>query len=109
MTELDINYPNSPLNGATAKSGPQPGDRMGPVLGDIPFGAGSQPMFTLCGVPSAELTALAKRFPNLVDPITRAPVADSTISLVRPDGYLVASSASIADIAAKLEVINPRK
>jgi 2-polyprenyl-6-methoxyphenol hydroxylase-like FAD-dependent oxidoreductase len=108
MTEVDINYANSPLNGAAAKRGPHPGERMAPVPGDIPFGAGSKPVFTLCGVPSADLTALAERFPDLVDSTLRAPIDNNTISLIRPDGYLLASSATVADIAAKLNDIQHR-
>ncbi len=87
MSEVSIGYPESPLNGLPF-GGEKPGARVPPVAGALPFGAGSVPLFAACGCKGA--AALADQFPDLVE--ARPPLVESErlLSLVRPDGYLVA-------------------
>ena len=48
MTEVTISYPRSPLNGPSLPgAGPKPGQRVGPLSGQVPVGAGSAPRFAL--------------------------------------------------------------
>ena len=45
MTEVSIGYDHSPLNGPAVRglAGPRPGERMPPVSGQRPIGAGDEP------------------------------------------------------------------
>src|SRR6185437_2997048 len=49
MTEVSIGYPDSTLNGDRLRhaSGPRPGERVRPIDGQTPIGAGSVPRFAL--------------------------------------------------------------
>ena len=96
LAELSIGYPDSPLNGAHARSlrGPGPGERVAPRAGEPPIGAGNAPRFALFTADAAGAAALASRFPALLDPQIRPPLADDGIWLARPDGYVAATAQS---------------
>jgi hypothetical protein len=49
MSEVSIGYKHSPLNGPSAHgvSGPAPGKRVLPVVGQVPVGSGDRPRFAL--------------------------------------------------------------
>jgi hypothetical protein len=63
MTEVTIGYPKSPLNGpCLAGAGPKPGQRVGPLSGQVPVGAGSAPRFALFAANTTATADLAGRF-----------------------------------------------
>jgi 2-polyprenyl-6-methoxyphenol hydroxylase-like FAD-dependent oxidoreductase len=107
MTEVAIGYPKSPLNGpAWDGYAPKPGQRVAPEAGQVPFGSGSTPLFTLLAENSAAVADLTKRFSRLVDSNPRPPLRDKGIGLVRPDGYLAMSTSlersdDVADYLAR--------
>lgn len=117
MTEVSIGYDESPLNGPSLHSlslhssaGPQPGRRVPPGDGQVPFGAGNVPYFTLCAEPDQTVERLLANYPKLIDPELRVPFAAGGMWLVRPDGY-AACSARIGDertIAEYLDQITGR-
>jgi hypothetical protein len=94
LAEVSIGYPDSPLNGPHARfmHGAAPGERVAPRPGDTPIGAGDRPRFAVCAADAAVAAALAARFPALVDPQVRPPLAEGGIWLVRPDGYVAATA-----------------
>ena len=92
MAEVAIHYPDSPLNGPGVRGVPRPGDRVAPVEGQAPFGAGSEPRFALCAEPDAAVADLAAAFDGLVEARVRPALHPGTIALVRPDGYLACAS-----------------
>lgn len=102
MTEVSIGYDESPLNGPSLHgltmhglaSGPQPGRRVPPREGQIPFGSGSVPLFTLCAEPDVTVERLLAKFPKLIDPELHVPFAAGGMWLVRPDGYAACSAKS---------------
>ena len=67
MTEVSIGYPDSPLNGPRLQggTGPKPGERVIPVVGQVPAGAGGTPRFALFATPTAATTDLIRRFAGL--------------------------------------------
>ena len=87
MSETTVGYPRSPLNGPALHGGPQPGERVAPVAGQRPAGAG-EPFFALFATPGDETRELLRRFPDLLDPEVRPPLRPGAIWLVRPDGYV---------------------
>jgi 2-polyprenyl-6-methoxyphenol hydroxylase-like FAD-dependent oxidoreductase len=100
MTEVTIGYPKSPLNGPSqGGTGPQPGQRVVPVAGEVPVGSGNAPRFALFADKGSATTELLRQFDALLDPDIRAPLAVGSIWLVRPDGY-VACSARQQDVIA---------
>ena len=104
MTEVAIGYPKSPLNGCALRgSGPQPGERVAPVPGELPIGSGSAPRFALFAERSAAVTDLQQRFAALVEPDLRAAFSRDGITLVRPDGYVACAANSAAAIADHLD------
>jgi 2-polyprenyl-6-methoxyphenol hydroxylase-like FAD-dependent oxidoreductase len=90
LTEITIGYPGSPLNGpyARALQSPTPGQRLAPVAGAPPVGAGDQPRFALFAADIEGAGRIIARFPALVDPVVRPPLGPDGIWLVRPDGYV---------------------
>jgi 2-polyprenyl-6-methoxyphenol hydroxylase-like FAD-dependent oxidoreductase len=92
LTEISIGYPDSPLNGAPAHGlgGPAPGDRIAPVAGQVPVGAGDAPRFSLFGAPGVAASGLLRDYPDLLEPSLRPPLAEGGLSLARPDGYVAA-------------------
>ncbi|MDR5822285.1 FAD-dependent monooxygenase [Caballeronia sp. LZ043] len=104
MSEVDIHYADSPLNGphhGSLKSG----QRVAPVEGQAAAGSGSRPVFVLCGMESSQVESLVSTFPDLLDATIKPPLHADTISLVRPDGYLACSSQDTGEIAAYLRRI----
>jgi 2-polyprenyl-6-methoxyphenol hydroxylase-like FAD-dependent oxidoreductase len=104
MMEVTIGYPKSPLNGpALAGPGPKPGQRIGPLSGQVPVGAGSAPRFALFAANTTATADLVRRFPLLLDREVRPPFRDGGIWLVRPDGYLACSSSDTEPVAKYLD------
>ena len=103
MSEVSIGYDHSPLNGPGLHRGdiPAPGRRLEPIAGQIPVGSGNTPRFALFAAASSRITALAIKFPNLIDAEFRAPLDPGVILLVRPDGYVAcAAEADNVDVIA---------
>lgn len=106
MSELSIGYPDSPLNGAAhTPDGPKPGQRLAPVKGRKPVGAGSTPRFALMAAPSSEVSQLLARFSKVLDPDLCPPNRAHGTWLVRPDGYIACSSTQSEDIAQYLSAL----
>ncbi|GAB5100532.1 FAD-dependent monooxygenase [Caballeronia sp. HLA56] len=101
MSEVDIHYPDSPLNGPH-QGGLVPGQRVAPVEGYPPAGSGQRPLFAVFGALSSDVEQMVKRYPNLLEVNIRPPLQDNLISLVRPDGYLACSASATEDISAYL-------
>ncbi len=100
MSEVTINYPESPLNGPAFGGVPKPGQRVAPITGQAPVGSGGLPLFALFAEKSAAIADLVTEFAGLVDPEVRPPLHDGGIWLVRPDGY-VACSARAAEVISE--------
>ncbi|QEH39038.1 Pentachlorophenol 4-monooxygenase [Aquisphaera giovannonii] len=101
-TEVTVGYPHGPLNGpAGAGAGPKPGERVAPITGRAPVGSGTAPLFALFAdaTPAADLVP---KYPALLDPDVRPPLAEGGLWLVRPDGYLACSAREPGVIAAYL-------
>jgi 2-polyprenyl-6-methoxyphenol hydroxylase-like FAD-dependent oxidoreductase len=113
MTELDITYPHSPLNGTalrghSAYNGPRPGERIAPIAGQAPLGAGDRPRFALFANRDAATDALLQKYPDLLDPDLRPAFAPGTLWLGRPDGYAACTTTEAADVATWLETLIAR-
>jgi hypothetical protein len=111
MTEVTIGYPESPLNGPSlGGSGPKPGERVIPVIGQVPVGSGASPRFALFAKPTAAITSLIEKFSGPLDPDVRAPFNEDGIWLVRPDGYVACSSNDAGAIDSYLDsLVRPRR
>jgi len=111
MTEVTIGYPKSPLNGPSLGGKlPQSGARVAPVAGQEPVGSGGAPRFALDAEETPATAELVSRFPSLLDPAVRPPLARDAIVLVRPDGYAACSSRDANVIAGYLDdLIRPSK
>ena len=84
MSEIEIAYPKSPLS-----QGQGAGRRLPPANDDgAPPGAGPAPRFVLYADDAARGTALAARYPGLLDPAPRKPPERDRLLIVRPDGYI---------------------
>jgi 2-polyprenyl-6-methoxyphenol hydroxylase-like FAD-dependent oxidoreductase len=101
LTEVSIGYSDSPLNGAHRRgvAGLAPGERVAPIAGSPPIGAGAFPRFALFAAPGAEASALLRDHAALLEPTLRPPLASGALCLARPDGY-VAAVAKEADAGA---------
>jgi hypothetical protein len=98
LTEIAIGYPHSPLNGPRGAGGPAPGERVPPVAGQTPVGAGTRPRFALFAAAGATDRLIAEHA-DLLEPAPRPPLEPGGLWLVRPDGY-VAASAKAGDEAS---------
>jgi hypothetical protein len=89
LAEVSVGYAHSPLNGPAAHGlgGPAPGERVPPVTGQVPIGAGNAPRFALFATPSDAVSGLFLEYGDLLEPTVRPPFSDGGIWLVRPDGY----------------------
>jgi 2-polyprenyl-6-methoxyphenol hydroxylase-like FAD-dependent oxidoreductase len=114
MTELSIEYPDSPLNGKTSHfvEHPAPGERAPVREGEPPFGTGDAPKFALCADlshPKAKVSAdvLIGLYRGLLEEQIRGPFSEGGIWLVRPDGYVAFTVGKDGwdDIAAYLDRI----
>ncbi len=90
LTETAIGYDESPLNGPTRPGSARAGSRVVPPEGEIAYGAGTAPLFTVRAGPQAGAPPSEGLGP-LVDPVIRPGPAGSGIDLIRPDGYLALS------------------
>jgi 2-polyprenyl-6-methoxyphenol hydroxylase-like FAD-dependent oxidoreductase len=110
LTELSVEYPNSPLNGGGAYrgDGPKEGERAPLDAGSSCVGAGNTPRFVLYanGANGAE-AALMEKYSHLLEPGLREPFDSAGLWLVRPDGYvaLAARNDQWAEVAKYLEAI----
>jgi hypothetical protein len=110
MTEVTIGYPKSPLNGpCLAGAGPKPGQRVGPLSGQVPVGAGRAPRFALFAANTTATADLVERFPGLLDRDVCPPFCNGGIWVVRPDGYLACSSNDAEAVADYLEGLLPAR
>jgi len=98
MSEISTGYARSPINGPPAP-GLKSGQRMAPVAGEAPYGAGDTPRFTIRAPAGSVDLAHA-----LAEPAIR-PSASSRIEIVRPDGYL-AMSADAGDRAGVMRYLD---
>jgi 2-polyprenyl-6-methoxyphenol hydroxylase-like FAD-dependent oxidoreductase len=107
MTEVSINYRDSPLNGPILDGGggPRSGERVVPVAGQAPAGSGGLPFFALFAERTVSTTDLLSRFGELLDPDIRPPFRNGGIWLVRPDGYTACSTSDPSAIASYLDGI----
>jgi hypothetical protein len=103
FSEITIGYPRSPLNGPHLSHGPAPGERMPPIAGEPPIGAGREPRFAVLAEPSAALQAVQAQYVDLLEPQLRAPPQAGGIWLVRPDGYVACAVRDAASVGAYLE------
>jgi 2-polyprenyl-6-methoxyphenol hydroxylase-like FAD-dependent oxidoreductase len=96
MAEISIGYPKSPLNvrGKHISSGPHVGERAPIREGSAPVGAGNSPRFALFAENSAEVSTLMDRYSALLEDEVRPPFHAGGVWLVRPDGYVVATTSS---------------
>jgi 2-polyprenyl-6-methoxyphenol hydroxylase-like FAD-dependent oxidoreductase len=94
LADISAGYDHSPLNGPEERAfpGPGPGDRMPPVAGEVPVGAGDVPRFALYADPSTEINEVLRVHADLLEPQLRAPLSRRCVWLVRPDGYVAAVS-----------------
>ncbi|TXH33970.1 MAG: FAD-binding monooxygenase [Rhodospirillaceae bacterium] len=126
LTELDIAYPDSPLNGhrCVPNGLPAPGERF-PVEARAaqsdaaspdtisPDAPTSKPRFTVAGnIDGSEMEKLAARFGSLlhpaVQPLPRSLAsAGAAVWLLRPDGYIAIAGCDAETIGAYLEKLLP--
>jgi 2-polyprenyl-6-methoxyphenol hydroxylase-like FAD-dependent oxidoreductase len=94
MSEVSVGYDHSPLNGPALRRGdiPAPGRRLEPVAGQTPVGSGNTPRFAMFAAGNSKVSALAIKFPDLIDAEIRAPLDPDVILLVRPDGYVACAA-----------------
>jgi 2-polyprenyl-6-methoxyphenol hydroxylase-like FAD-dependent oxidoreductase len=105
VSQVSVGYPESPMNGPRHGSlHPRPGQRMAPIAGSPPFGAGSEPRFTLLAASSPAIGSLLAAYPKLLNDALVAPPAPDGVWLIRPDGY-VAATAPAADLTAVSDVL----
>ncbi|MFT8775509.1 MAG: FAD-dependent monooxygenase [Gluconacetobacter liquefaciens] len=91
LSGIAIAYPDSPLNAGSAQGlrGPSPGQRFMP---DLPIAVRDAARFTLWATDDTEARTLIGRYPSLLDPHLRTPPDGKGSWLVRPDGYVAATS-----------------
>jgi hypothetical protein len=105
MSQVSVGYPKSPMNGPRHGSlHPIPGQRMAPIAGGPPFGAGSEPRFTLLASSSPAVVDLLAAYPKLLNAAQGPPPDENGVWLIRPDGY-VAATAPAADLSSISDVL----
>jgi 2-polyprenyl-6-methoxyphenol hydroxylase-like FAD-dependent oxidoreductase len=108
MSQVSVGYPESPMNGPAHRSlHPAPGQRMEPIAGDAPFGAGDVPRFTLLASSSPAVTDLLRSHSQLLNGALEKPPAPDGVWLIRPDGYVAATApaddlSSISDVLRRM-------
>jgi hypothetical protein len=111
LSEISIGYAHSALNGGRASGlgGPARGERVPPVEGQAPVGAGAAPRFALFAVPGEARERLLRDYPDLLESALRPPLASGGMWLVRPDGYAAAivAEGDAGAIAAYLSALRP--
>jgi 2-polyprenyl-6-methoxyphenol hydroxylase-like FAD-dependent oxidoreductase len=105
MSQVSVGYPESPMNGPRHGSlHPRAGERMAPIAGGSPFGAGDEPRFTLLASSSPAVTDLLASYPKLLNGALVAPPTPNGVWLIRPDGY-VAATAPAVDLSSISDVL----
>jgi len=105
MSQVSVGYPESPMNGPRHGSlHPRAGERMAPIAGGSPFGAGDEPRFTLLASSSPAVTDLLASYPKLLNGALVAPPTPDGVWLIRPDGY-VAATAQAVDLSSISDVL----
>ena len=105
MSQVSVGYPESPMNGPGHRSlHPAPGQRMAPIAGGPPFGAGNEPRFTLLALSSPGVADVLAAYPRLLNQAPGKPPSPDGVWLVRPDGY-VAATAPAADLSEISDVL----
>ena len=108
MSQVSVGYPKSPMNGRGHGSlHPIPGQRMAPIAGAPPFGAGDQPRFTLLASASPSVADLLAAYPKLLNDALGTPPTPDGVWLIRPDGYVAATAptnnlSSISDVLGRI-------
>jgi hypothetical protein len=93
LSQVTVGYPESPMNGPAHRSlHPAPGQRMAPIAGSPPFGAGNEPRFTLLASASHALADVLASYPELLNDTLDLPPAPDGVWLIRPDGYIAATT-----------------
>jgi hypothetical protein len=77
----------------------------------LPVGSKTAPRFALFAARNDKVSALAMRFPNLIDAEIRTPLDPDVILLVRPDSYVscTAKSDDLVVVANYLDAIDAAK
>ena len=118
ITEVSIDYLNSPLNGREVSffQHPAVGERVAIRAGEPPFGSGDRPRFVLCAgtqdaAARSAAAVLVGLYGHLVEEKVRAPFGEGGMWLVRPDGYvaMVTRAGEWDDVAAYLDRIARRR
>jgi 2-polyprenyl-6-methoxyphenol hydroxylase-like FAD-dependent oxidoreductase len=105
MSQVSVGYPESPMNERGRGSfHPNPGQRMAPIAGAPPFGAGDEPRFTLLASSSPLVAGVLSSFPKLLNAALGPPPDVNGAWLIRPDGY-VAATAPAADLSSISDVL----
>jgi 2-polyprenyl-6-methoxyphenol hydroxylase-like FAD-dependent oxidoreductase len=105
LSQVSVGYPESPMNGPAHRSlHPAPGQRMAPIAGSLPFGAGDVPRFTVLASSSPSVAGLLSSFPNLLNDALGPPPDANGVWLIRPDGY-VAATAPATDLSSISDVL----
>ena len=108
MSQVSVGYPESPMNGRGHGSfHPAPGQRMAPIAGRPPFGAGDTPRFTMLALPSPAVSGVLSSFPKLLNEALGPPPDADGVWLIRPDGYVAATApaanlSSISDVLGRM-------
>jgi 2-polyprenyl-6-methoxyphenol hydroxylase-like FAD-dependent oxidoreductase len=106
MSQVSVGYPESPMNGPRhGPLHPRPGQRMAPIAGAPPFGAGHEPRFTLLASSSPAVAGVLSSFPKLLNAALGPPPDENGVWLIRPDGY-VAAAAPAADLSSISDVLS---
>jgi 2-polyprenyl-6-methoxyphenol hydroxylase-like FAD-dependent oxidoreductase len=106
MSQVSVGYPESAMNGRRHGSfHPAPGQRMTPIAGRPPFGAGSEPRFTVLALPSPAVAGVMSSFPKLLNEALGPPPDAKGVWLIRPDGY-VAATAPASDLSSISDVLS---
>jgi 2-polyprenyl-6-methoxyphenol hydroxylase-like FAD-dependent oxidoreductase len=105
MSQVSVGYPQSPMNGrGDGAFHPAPGQRMAPIARRPPFGAGSEPRFTVLAAPSPAVAGVLSSFPKLLNEALGAPPDAKGVWLIRPDGN-VAATAPASDLSSISDVL----
>jgi 2-polyprenyl-6-methoxyphenol hydroxylase-like FAD-dependent oxidoreductase len=105
LSQVSVGYPESPMNGPAHRSlHPAPGQRMAPIAGSPPFGAGNEPRFTLLASASPALADVLASYPELLNDTLDTPPASDGVWLIRPDGY-VAATTPVGDLSSISDVL----
>ena len=98
MSQVSVGYPESPMNGPAHRSlHPAPGQRMAPIAGAPAFGR-DVPIFTLAPS-SPSVTNVLASYPRLLNEALERPPTPDGVWLIRPDGYVAATS-PVADLSS---------